>query len=160
MVYCCSVVDIKLCTDFRQCLLTVSADIAWTIWAIQHALDYTIYGRGSAFDVAHKVTIRADSVCVCVSWAEPNISHVRIVGCHANSEFCARVVSITFVVWVPWSCIMDNKDYLGLLLQNMTCLCPAVKSKTIGKHAPVAEAFPEPSHKRLPRILLSHQWMP
>ena len=54
MVYCCSVADIKLCADFRQCLLT---DIAWTIWTIQHALDYVIYGWGGAFDVAHEVTI-------------------------------------------------------------------------------------------------------
>ena len=36
----------------------VSADIAQTIWALQHALDYEIYGRGSAFDVAHEVTIK------------------------------------------------------------------------------------------------------
>ena len=38
-------------------LLTVSSDIARTISAIQHALDYAIYGQGSAFDVAHEVTI-------------------------------------------------------------------------------------------------------
>ena len=48
MIYCCSVVDIKLCADFRRCLLTVSA---------QHALDYAIYVWGGAFDVAHEVTI-------------------------------------------------------------------------------------------------------
>ena len=54
--------DIKLCADFRQCLLTVSADIARTISTIQHALDYVIYGRGSAFDVAHEVTIRDKNV--------------------------------------------------------------------------------------------------
>ena len=57
MVYCCSVANIELCADFRQCLLTVSADIARTIWAIQHVLDYVIYGWGSAFDVTHEVTI-------------------------------------------------------------------------------------------------------
>ena len=57
MVYCCSVADIKLCADFRQHLLTVSADIARIIWAIQHTLDYVIYGWGGAFDVAHEVTI-------------------------------------------------------------------------------------------------------
>ena len=55
--YCCSVADIELCADFRRCLRTVSADIAQTISAIQHTLDYAIYGRGSAFDVAHEVTI-------------------------------------------------------------------------------------------------------
>ena len=57
MVYCCSVVDIKLCADFRRCLPMVSADIAWSIRRIQHALDYAIYGQGGAFDVAHEVTI-------------------------------------------------------------------------------------------------------
>ena len=63
MVHCCSVADIKLCADFRRHLLTVSADIArtsaWTISAIQLALDYAIYGWGGAFDVAHEVTISA-----------------------------------------------------------------------------------------------------
>ena len=59
MVYCCSATDIKLCADFRWHLLTVSADIARTISAIQLALDYAIYGQGSAFDVAHEVTISA-----------------------------------------------------------------------------------------------------
>ena len=29
MVNCCSVADIKLRADFRQCLLTASADIVW-----------------------------------------------------------------------------------------------------------------------------------
>ena len=36
----------------------VSADIAQTIWALQHVLDYEIYERGTAFDVAHEVTIK------------------------------------------------------------------------------------------------------
>ena len=35
----------------------VSDDIARTILAIQHALDYVIYGQGGAFDVTHEVTI-------------------------------------------------------------------------------------------------------
>ena len=64
MVYCCSVADIKLCADLRWCLLTVSADIAWTISAIQYALDYAIYRRGGAFDVAHKVTI------ICINFLQ------------------------------------------------------------------------------------------
>ena len=67
MVYCCSVADIKLCADFWRCLLTVSADIAWTIWAIQHALDYAIYGWGGAFDVAHEVTISYTKIWVIQS---------------------------------------------------------------------------------------------
>ena len=62
MVYCCSVADIKLCADFQRCLLTVSADIARTIWAIQHTLDYAIYGWGGAFDVTHKVKIRNSNI--------------------------------------------------------------------------------------------------
>ena len=49
---------------------------------------------------------------------------------------------------------MDNKDYLGLLLQNITQSLPSSKIKDIGKHLAVAEAFPEPSHERLPWILL------
>ena len=54
--------DIKLCADFRRCLLTVSADIAQSIWCIQHTLDNVIYERGSAFDVAHKVTIKYNNM--------------------------------------------------------------------------------------------------
>ena len=57
MVYCCSVANIELCADFRRCLLAVFADIAWSISRILHMLDYMIYGQGSAFDVAHEVTI-------------------------------------------------------------------------------------------------------
>ena len=49
--------NIELCADVRHCLLTVSADIAQSIQRIQHALDYAIYGRRGAFDVAHEVTI-------------------------------------------------------------------------------------------------------
>ena len=36
----------------------VSADIARSISHIQQPLDYMIYGQGSAFDVAHEVTIK------------------------------------------------------------------------------------------------------
>ena len=53
---------VELCADFRRWLLNVSADIARSIWCIQHALDYAIYGRGSAFNVAHEVTINVYNV--------------------------------------------------------------------------------------------------
>ena len=39
-----------------------SADIARTMLAIHHELDYTIYGWGSAFVVTHKVTIKGDII--------------------------------------------------------------------------------------------------
>ena len=80
MVYCCSVADIKLCTDFRRCLLTVSADIAWTISAIQHALDYAIYGQGGAFDVTHEVTTKRIKVLM----PQCSMNHLRQSQCIAH----------------------------------------------------------------------------
>ena len=111
MVYCCSEADIEQCADIRRCLLTVSADITQSIWRIQHALDYMIYGWGGAFDVTHEVTI--------------------IFGIE-GAEYCNVIMnfytSVTTNISIPFSHTQQNFHYqfkppshLPLLVLQLLC---------------------------------------
>ena len=106
MVYCCSMIDIELCADFRWCLLTVSADIAQSIWCIQHALDYTIYWRGGAFDVTHEVTVNS-----CVTHANFwNINNGEESFCSCSNLSIGQIVFSYYVIlihlhWYMYACI-------------------------------------------------------
>ena len=82
------------------------------------------------------------STRVLASYVGSNIICLRIVGLLANNKFCARAVPITWCCMGVLSCIMDRKDYLGLLslLLNITRALPSSKIKDY-RLAAIAEAF-------------------